>query len=74
MEPPNAYEMTQFGVPVARLTRVSWLTPSEVAARLHVCRATVYKLCETGQLAFARVGLSIRISEPGLEAFLAGRG
>lgn len=67
----NAYKDTPFGAPVARLTRVRWLTPGEKAARLQVCRATVYKLCETDQLEYARVGLSIRISEAQLEAFLA---
>ncbi len=67
-EAPNAYETTPFGAPVARLRRVRWLTPGEVAARLRVCRATVYKLCDAGQLGYARVGLSIRISEQQLEA------
>ena len=71
-EAPNAYKDTPFGAPVARLTRVQWLTPGEVAARLQVCRATVYKLCDAGQLGYARVGLSIRISEQQLGAFLSG--
>ena len=73
-EAPNAYETTPFGAPVARLSRVRWLTPGEVAARLRVCRATVYKLCDVRQLEYARVGLSIRISEQQLEAFLIARG
>jgi excisionase family DNA binding protein len=55
-------------------TRVQWLTPGEVAARLQVCRATVYKLCDAGQLGYARVGLSIRISEQQLGAFLSAGG
>ena len=70
-EAPEAYATTPFGAPVARLSGVVWLTPSEVAVRLHVCRATVYKLCETGQLGHTRVGLSIRISEGQLAAFLS---
>ena len=70
----TAYETTPFGAPVARLTRVRWLTPGEVAARLQVCRATVYKLCDARQLGYARVSLSIRISEQELEAFLSARG
>jgi hypothetical protein len=53
-EPPNAYEVTPLGAPVARLTRVPWLTPAEVAVRLQVCRATIYKLCDAG-----RAGLSL---------------
>lgn len=73
-EAPNAYETTPFGAPVARLSRVQWLTPGEVAARLQVCRATVYKLCEAGQLGHARVGLAIRIAEQQLEAFLRAVG
>ncbi len=48
---PCPHGTTKSGAPVARLTRVQWLTPSDVAARLQVCRATVYKLCDAGELA-----------------------
>jgi hypothetical protein len=72
-EAPNAYKDTPFGAPVARLGRVQWLTPGEVAARLQVCRATVYKLCDAGQLGYAasaspsgsRSSNSGRSSQPG---------
>jgi excisionase family DNA binding protein len=40
------------------------LTVKEVAARLRVCRATVYELCKGGRLGHVRVGNSIRIPEP----------
>ena len=49
----------------------AWLTPAEVAARLQVCRATVYKLCARGQLDHVRVGLSIRVALGDLSSFLA---
>jgi excisionase family DNA binding protein len=51
----------------------AFLTPGEVAARLQICRASVYKLVERGELGHVRVGLSIRISVADLEAFLAAR-
>lgn len=46
----------------------------EVAARLGVSTATVYKLCDRGELASARVlnGV-IRVEEAALQAFLAAR-
>jgi excisionase family DNA binding protein len=49
------------------------LTPAEVAARLQVCRATVYKLIARGELAHVRVGLSVRIAPADLDAYLAAR-
>lgn len=36
------------------------LTVAEMARRLRVCKATVYKLVEHGRLAHVRVGNSIR--------------
>jgi len=51
----------------------SLLTVAEVAGRLGVCRATVYRICRGGLLAHVRVSNAIRIPEPALAAYLAGR-
>jgi excisionase family DNA binding protein len=45
----------------------------EVAERLRVCTATVYKLCASGALEHVRVVNSIRVTEAALSAFLTGR-
>jgi excisionase family DNA binding protein len=47
-----------------------FLTVREVAARLHVCTATVYSLCESGGLAHVRLNNAIRVSVDDLRAFL----
>jgi excisionase family DNA binding protein len=44
-----------------------------VAARLGVCRATVYDLCARGVLRSVRVGNAIRIPPLWLEQFIAER-
>jgi excisionase family DNA binding protein len=44
-----------------------------VAERLRVCRATVYKLCASGDLGHVRVGLAVRISPADVDAFLERR-
>jgi excisionase family DNA binding protein len=49
------------------------LTVAEVVEHLGVCNATVYRLCETGDLRHVRVVHSIRIRPQDLAAFLAGR-
>jgi excisionase family DNA binding protein len=49
------------------------LTVSEVAKRLGVCAATVYKLCATGALQHVRVLNSIRVPGECLQAFVASR-
>jgi excisionase family DNA binding protein len=49
------------------------LTVSEVAKRLGVCAATVYKLCATGALQHVRVLNSIRVADAGLQAFIGSR-
>ena len=49
------------------------LTVSDVAKRLGVCAATVYKLCATGALQHVRVLNSIRVTDEVLQAFVASR-
>lgn len=46
------------------------LTPRDVAVRLGVCRDTVYRLAERGELRVIRVGASIRIAPGDLDIFL----
>jgi len=48
------------------------LTPVEVAERLGVCRDTVYRLCDRGELPHVRISNAIRIAPADLAAFLAG--
>lgn len=50
----------------------------DVARELGLCAATVYKLCDQGELPHVRVGVgpggnAIRVSRADLDAFLAGR-
>jgi excisionase family DNA binding protein len=47
------------------------LSVKEVAARLRVCTATIYRLCTSGELPHFRVGASVRIREADLVAFQA---
>ena len=47
------------------------LTVKEVAARLHVCSATVYRLCDAGEQRHFRVSACIRIREEDLAAYQA---
>jgi excisionase family DNA binding protein len=49
------------------------LTAWEVAARLRVSTATVYKLCKRGELPHVRVSNAVRVSPIDLEAFIARR-
>ena len=46
------------------------MTAREVAARLRVCAATVYRLCDTGKLPHVRVSNAVRVSETDLRGFL----
>ena len=46
------------------------LKPTEVALRLRLCRATVYKLCATGRLPCLRIVNSVRVRPEDLEAFI----
>jgi len=41
----------------------------DVADRLRVCTATVYRLCAAGQLPYFRIGAAIRIREQDLAVF-----
>ena len=45
------------------------LTVREVAERLRVCTATVYKLCQAGELGHVRVSNAVRVPETALRAF-----
>ena len=49
----------------------SLLTVRQVAARLNVCTASVYKLCAEGRLAHVRVLDAIRVAPGALDAFVA---
>jgi excisionase family DNA binding protein len=50
------------------------LTVKEAAVRLRVSPATVYGLCERGELRYVRISThAIRIAEPDLSAFVRGR-
>jgi excisionase family DNA binding protein len=49
------------------------LSVNEVARRLDVCSATVYKLCARGMLPHMRVLNAVRISPHDLEGFIASR-
>jgi len=49
------------------------LTVKEVASRLRVCTAPIYRLCTTGELPHLRVGATIRIREADLRAFCCRR-
>ena len=49
------------------------LSVRDVAARLGLCAATVYRLAAEGQLAHVRVLNAIRVAPRDLEAFVAGR-
>jgi len=49
-----------------------YLTVREVAARLRVCTATAYRLCDTGKLAHIRVSNAVRVSTEALRKYLRG--
>jgi excisionase family DNA binding protein len=53
--------------------RMSLLSVGAVAERLGVCSATVYRLCERGELPHVRIVNSIRIRPEDLRAFLEQR-
>ena len=49
------------------------LTVEQVAKLLQVCHATVYKLCEKGELAHVRILNSIRIASSDLSDLIGRR-
>jgi excisionase family DNA binding protein len=55
------------------LPRDSLLSIREVAAQLRVCTATVYRLCDEGQLPHVRVLHAIRVHPADLAAFIGAR-
>ena len=60
--------------PALHVVAAGLLTVSEVAARLRVSPASVYKLCEQGRLRYLRISThSIRIVAPDLDDFIAVR-
>jgi integrase len=61
------------GPAVCGVVAISLLTVARAAALLGVSAATVYKLCDRGELPHARVSNSIRIAESDLEALLRRR-
>ena len=50
------------------------LSVKEVAARLRVCRAVAYRLCERGELPYIRISNAIRVAPAALAAYLASAG
>ncbi|WP_342394546.1 helix-turn-helix domain-containing protein [Myxococcus fulvus] len=46
------------------------LTVREAAERLGVCRATVYRLCERGELPHVRISNAVRVEAEALEKFI----
>jgi excisionase family DNA binding protein len=49
---------------------VPLLTAREVAERLRICTATVYRLCERGELGYVRVSNAVRVPESALTAYM----
>jgi excisionase family DNA binding protein len=61
--------------PQLRVVPAPLLTVKEVAARLKTSRATIYRLCEIGQLRHARVSThALRIAADALADFIARTG
>jgi excisionase family DNA binding protein len=63
----------QFCSPFAAPVLQGFLTVREVAARLSVSTATVYKLCTRGELAYVRIFGAIRVAPDDLAALVARR-
>jgi excisionase family DNA binding protein len=75
----NGYVETPFGAPVVREIPADLgpherlMTLREVAARLGVCRALVYRLCQRNELTAVRIGGALRFQRDAVESFLARR-
>lgn len=50
------------------------LCADEVASRLKVCKATVYKMVKEGQIEAVHLGRLVRFTPEAFEAFVAGHG
>jgi excisionase family DNA binding protein len=75
----NGYVETPFGAQVVRDVVADLgpherlLTVREVAARLGVCTALVYRLCQRSELVALRIGGALRFRPEAVESFLARR-
>jgi len=69
---PTATNPTVADLIALRGGRDGLLEVGEVAAELAVCAATVYRLCERGELPHVRIINSIRVRPRDLAAFMAG--
>ena len=65
---PTTADLVALHGGLGRLLRVA-----DVAEQLGVCAATVYRLCERGELSHVRIVNSIRVRPADLDAFLAAR-
>jgi excisionase family DNA binding protein len=74
---PNGYRETPFGAPVVRDLppdpgpHERLLTVRQVAARLGVSAASVYKLCQRKELQSVRIGGALRFPDHEIRSFLA---
>ena len=75
---PDGTLATPHGAPVVRefegvVGAFRLLTVRDLAARLAVCTATVYALCERGEIRHLRVSNAIRVHPDDLETFIASK-
>jgi excisionase family DNA binding protein len=71
---PSGPVVTKKGAPEVRDAQYVLSTVAEVARRLGVSTATVYKVCAAGRLGHVRVSNAIRVPETALAAYLRPRG
>ena len=75
IQAPSPERQVSFESPSVAAPRTSQLLGvREVAERLRVSTATVYKLCDRAELAHTRIVNVIRVTREDLEAFIAQRG
>jgi excisionase family DNA binding protein len=74
IQAPSPERQVPFESPAAAPRTSQLLGVREVAQRLHVSTATVYKLCDRGELPHTRVVNVIRVTQGDLEAFIAQKG